>query len=336
MTGIPVNRIAQTESNKLAHLPELLAKKVIGQDEAVSKIAKSIQRNRAGLKDPNKPIGSFIFLGQTGVGKTQLAKVLAKELFDSEDALVRIDMSEYMEKFAISRLVGAPPGYVGYEEGGQLTEKVRRKPYCVVLLDEIEKAHPDVFNMMLQVLDDGHLTDSLGRKIDFRNTIIIMTSNVGARQLKDFGQGVGFGTASKVAQADDHSKGIIENALKKAFAPEFLNRIDDVVVFNTLEKEDIDKIIDIEMDKLYLRIKELGYSLQLSEKAKDYIAEKGFDKQFGARPLKRAIQKYVEDALAEEIITSKIHEGDQIFMELDDEKQELVITIKKSEKPAEK
>ena len=336
MTGIPVNRIAQTESNKLANLPEILQKKVIGQDEAVSKIAKSIQRNRAGLKDPNKPIGSFIFLGQTGVGKTQLAKVLAKELFDSEDALVRIDMSEYMEKFAISRLVGAPPGYVGYEEGGQLTEKVRRKPYCVVLLDEIEKAHPDVFNMMLQVLDDGHLTDSLGRKIDFRNTIIIMTSNVGARQLKDFGQGVGFGTASKVAQADENSKGIIENALKKAFAPEFLNRIDDVVVFNALEKDDIDKIIDIEMDKLYLRIKDLGYTLTLSEKAKDYIAEKGFDRQFGARPLKRAIQKYVEDALAEEIITSKIHEGDEIFMELDDDKQELVITIKKTEKPAEK
>ena len=336
MTGIPVNRIAQTESNKLANLPELIQAKVIGQNEAVSKIAKSIQRNRAGLKDPNRPIGSFIFLGQTGVGKTQLAKVLAQELFDSEDALIRIDMSEYMEKFAISRLVGAPPGYVGYEEGGQLTEKVRRKPYCVILLDEIEKAHPDVFNMMLQVLDDGHLTDSLGRKVDFRNTIIIMTSNVGARQLKDFGQGVGFGTASKMAQADDNSKGIIENALKKAFAPEFLNRIDDVVVFNTLEKEDIDKIIDIEMDKLCLRIKELGYTLNLSEKAKNYIAEKGFDKQFGARPLKRAIQKYVEDALAEKIITSKIHEGDEIFMDLEDEKQELIVTIKKFKKPAEK
>ncbi|WP_286925608.1 ATP-dependent Clp protease ATP-binding subunit [Flavobacterium sp. UBA4197] len=333
MTGIPVNRIAQTESNKLAHLPELIKGKVIGQDEAVLKIAKSIQRNRAGLKDPNKPIGSFIFLGQTGVGKTQLAKVIAKELFDSEDALVRIDMSEYMEKFAISRLVGAPPGYVGYEEGGQLTEKVRRKPYCVVLLDEIEKAHPDVFNMMLQVLDDGHLTDSLGRKIDFRNTIIIMTSNVGARQLKDFGQGVGFGTASKQAQADENSKGIIENALKKAFAPEFLNRIDDVVVFNTLEKEDIDKIIDIELDKLYDRVADLGYKLALSEKAKDFIAEKGFDKQFGARPLKRAIQKYVEDALAEEIITSKIHEGDEIFMDLDENTQELTVSIKKAEKP---
>ena len=243
-------------------------------------------------------------------------------------------MSEYMEKFAISRLVGAPPGYVGYEEGGQLTEKVRRKPYCVVLLDEIEKAHPDVFNMMLQVLDDGHLTDSLGRKIDFRNTIIIMTSNVGARQLKDFGTGVGFGTAAKTAQTEEHSKGIIENALKKAFAPEFLNRIDDVIVFNALEKHDIDKIIDIEMDKLYARVKDLGYTLQLSEKAKDYIAEKGFDKQFGARPLKRAIQKYVEDALAEEIITSKIHEGDQIYMDLDESNQELTIEIKKLEEPS--
>jgi ATP-dependent Clp protease ATP-binding subunit ClpC len=334
MTGIPVNRIAQTESNKLAHLPELIKGKVIGQDEAVQKIAKSIQRNRAGLKDPNKPIGSFIFLGQTGVGKTQLAKVIAKELFDSEDALIRIDMSEYMEKFAISRLVGAPPGYVGYEEGGQLTEKVRRKPYCVILLDEVEKAHPDVFNMMLQVLDDGHLTDSLGRKIDFRNTIIIMTSNVGARQLKDFGTGVGFGTAAKNAQTDEHSKGIIENALKKAFAPEFLNRIDDVIVFNALENHDIDKIIDIEMDKLYARVKDIGYTLQLSEQAKDFIADKGFDKQFGARPLKRAIQKYVEDALAEEIITSKIHDGDQIFMDLDEANQELVIQIKKQEEPS--
>ena len=334
MTGIPVNRIAQTESNKLAKLPELIKGKVIGQDEAVQKIAKSIQRNRAGLKDPNKPIGSFIFLGSTGVGKTQLAKVLAKELFDSEEALIRIDMSEYMEKFAISRLVGAPPGYVGYEEGGQLTEKIRRKPYAVVLLDEIEKAHPDVFNMMLQVLDDGFLTDSLGRKIDFRNTIIIMTSNIGARQLKDFGQGVGFGTAAKTAQADDYNKSVIENALKKAFAPEFLNRIDDVIVFNSLEKHDIDKIIDIEMEKLILRIKDLGYTFTISEKAKDFIAEKGFDKQFGARPLKRAIQKYVEDVLAEEIITSKIHEGDEIFMDLVDASQELIVTVEKTKKPA--
>ena len=334
MTGIPVNRIAQTESNKLAHLPDLIKGKVIGQDEAVLKISRSIQRNRAGLKDPNRPIGSFIFLGQTGVGKTQLAKVLAKELFDSEDALIRIDMSEYMEKFAISRLIGAPPGYVGYEEGGQLTEKVRRKPYCVVLLDEIEKAHPDVFNMMLQVLDDGYLTDSLGRKIDFKNTIIIMTSNVGARQLKDFGQGVGFGTAAKIAQADDNSKSIIENALKKTFAPEFLNRIDDVIVFNPLEKYDIDLIIEIELKKLFGRVSELGYTLNLSDKAKAFIAEKGFDKQFGARPLKRAIQKYVEDALAEEIITSKIAAGDIIFMDLDETAQELTVAIQKAKKSA--
>ena len=334
MTGIPVNRIAQTESNKLAKLPELIKDKVIGQNEAVLKIARSIQRNRAGLKDPNRPIGSFIFLGQTGVGKTQLAKVLAKELFDSEDALVRIDMSEYMEKFAISRLVGAPPGYVGYEEGGQLTEKVRRKPYCVVLLDEIEKAHPDVFNMMLQVLDDGYLTDSLGRKIDFKNTIIIMTSNIGARQLKDFGQGVGFGTAAKISQTDENSKSIIENALKKAFAPEFLNRIDDVIVFNALEKHDIDVIIEIELKKLYSRVAELGYKLNLSDRAKAFIADKGFDKQFGARPLKRAIQKYVEDALAEEIITSKIGSGDEIFMDLEDENsQELTVKVQKAEEP---
>jgi ATP-dependent Clp protease ATP-binding subunit ClpC len=334
MTGIPVNRIAQTESNKLAILPELIGDNVIGQKEAVLKISRAIQRNRAGLKDPNRPIGSFIFLGQTGVGKTQLAKVLARELFDSEEALIRIDMSEYMEKFAISRLIGAPPGYVGYEEGGQLTEKVRRKPYCVVLLDEIEKAHPDVFNMMLQVLDDGYLTDSLGRKIDFKNTIIIMTSNVGARQLKDFGQGVGFGTAAKIAQADDNSKSIIENALKKTFAPEFLNRIDDVIVFNALEKEDINLIIEIELKKLYARIKDLGYELKLSDKAKAFIADKGFDRQFGARPLKRAIQKYVEDALAEEIITSKVGAGDEIFMDLEDEtSQELNVKIQKAEEP---
>ncbi|MEC3965817.1 ATP-dependent Clp protease ATP-binding subunit [Flagellimonas halotolerans] len=335
MSGIPVNRIAQTESNKLAELPNLIKGFVIGQDEAVSKVARAIQRNRAGLKDPNKPIGSFIFLGQTGVGKTQLAKILAKELFDSEDALIRIDMSEYMEKFAISRLVGAPPGYVGYEEGGQLTEKVRRKPYSVILLDEVEKAHPDVFNMLLQVLDDGFLTDSLGRKIDFRNTIIIMTSNIGARQLKDFGQGVGFGTAAKKAQADTHQKSVIENALKKAFAPEFLNRIDDVVVFNALEREDIHKIIDIELNKLYKRIKDIGYDLHLSDKAKDYIADKGFDKQYGARPLKRAIQKYIEDTLAEEIVNSKLEEGDSIFMDLDEKKEELTIKIKKAEKSPE-
>ncbi|MGB2116916.1 MAG: ATP-dependent Clp protease ATP-binding subunit [Flavobacteriaceae bacterium] len=334
MTGIPVNRIAQTEINKLAQLPNLIKGKVIGQDQAVSKVVKAIQRNRAGLKDPNKPIGSFIFLGQTGVGKTQLAKILAKELFDSEESLVRIDMSEYMEKFAISRLIGAPPGYVGYEEGGQLTEKVRRKPYAVILLDEIEKAHPDVFNMLLQVLDDGYLTDSLGRKIDFRNSIIIMTSNIGARKLKDFGQGVGFGTSAREAQAADNAKSIIENALKKAFAPEFLNRIDDVVVFNTLEKEDIDKIIDIELEKLLLRIQNLGYKLTISKTAKNYIAEKGFDKQYGARPLKRAIQKYVEDLLAEEIINSSLKEGDSINLDLDKKSDELVINLlnKKEEK----
>ncbi len=332
MSGIPVNRIAQTESNKLAELPQLIKNNVIGQDEAVAKVAKAIQRNRAGLKDPNKPIGSFIFLGQTGVGKTQLAKILAKELFDSEDALIRIDMSEYMEKFAISRLVGAPPGYVGYEEGGQLTEKVRRKPYSVILLDEVEKAHPDVFNMLLQVLDDGFLTDSLGRKIDFRNTIIIMTSNIGARQIKDFGQGVGFGTSAKKSQADGYQKGIIENALKKAFAPEFLNRIDDVVVFNPLDRTHIHSIIDIELNKLFLRIKDIGYELNLSDKAKDYIAEKGFDKEYGARPLKRAIQKYIEDTLAEEIVNSKLQEGDSIDMDLDESKEELFIKINKPKK----
>jgi ATP-dependent Clp protease ATP-binding subunit ClpC len=335
MTGIPVNRIAQTEVNKLAQLPELIKGKVIGQDEAVAKVVKAIQRNRAGLKDPNKPIGSFIFLGQTGVGKTQLAKVLSRELFDSEEALIRIDMSEYMEKFAISRLVGAPPGYVGYEEGGQLTEKVRRKPYAVILLDEIEKAHPDVFNMLLQVLDDGFLTDSLGRKIDFRNTIIIMTSNIGARKLKDFGAGIGFGTASQKAQEDSNARGVIENALKKSFAPEFLNRIDDVVVFNALEKEHINKIIDIELGKLLIRIKDLGYTLKLSNSAKDYIAEKGFDKQYGARPLKRAIQKYVEDALAEQIISSHLEEGDKIIIDLDKKTDELTIKIEKAEKPTE-
>lgn len=325
MSGIPVTKIATAESNKLAELPNVLKKKLIGQDDAVDKVARAIQRNRAGLKDPNKPIGSFIFLGQTGVGKTQLTKVLARELFDSEEALIRIDMSEYMEKFAISRLVGAPPGYVGYEEGGQLTEKVRRKPYAVILLDEIEKAHPDIFNMLLQVLDDGYLTDSLGRKIDFRNTIIIMTSNIGARQIKDFGQGVGFGTAAKKAQEGDHNRGVIEKALKKAFAPEFLNRIDDVVVFNALEKEDIHKIIDIELKKVVHRIEDLGYKIELSKEAKEFIADKGFDKQYGARPLKRAIQKYIEDLLAEEIVNNRLTEGDQIVLDLEDSKESLIV-----------
>ncbi len=330
MTGIPVTRVVEAESQRLKDLPKLIKAKVIGQDEAVDKVVKSIQRNRVGLKDPNKPIGSFIFLGQTGVGKTQLAKVLSKELFDSEDSLIRVDMSEYMEKFAVSRLIGAPPGYVGYEEGGQLTEKVRRKPYSVVLLDEIEKAHPDVFNTLLQILDDGFITDSLGRRIDFRNTIIIMTSNIGTRQLKDFGQGVGFGTSAKKAQEDDHAKSIIQNALKKSFAPEFLNRIDDVIIFKALERESIHKIIDIELDKLYSRIHDLDYNLSLTDAAKDYIADKGFDKQYGARPLKRAIQKYVEDALAEKIVNSKLKEGDNILMDLDKKTDSLTIKIIKA------
>ncbi len=315
MTGIPVNRIAEAESQKLRHLADKIKSKVIGQDEAVEKVVKAIQRNRLRLKDPNKPIGSFIFLGQTGVGKTQLAKVLAKEMFDSEDALIRIDMSEYMEKFSITRLIGSPPGYVGYEEGGQLTEKVRRKPYSVVLFDEIEKAHPDIFNMLLQILDEGHITDSLGRKIDFRNTVIILTSNVGAKQLKDFGTGVGFSTSSQLAQSDQRARGIIEKALKKTFAPEFLNRIDDIIIFNPLSKEHIRQIIDIELQKLYNRIEEQGYHLEITEKAKDFIAEKGYDKQYGARPLKRAIQKYVEDLLAEEILDAHIKEGDKVILD---------------------
>ena len=327
MTGIPVQRVAQQESDRLSKMADELQTRVIGQNEAVKKVVKAIQRNRAGLKDPNKPIGSFIFLGPTGVGKTQLAKELAKTLFDSEDALIRIDMSEYMEKFSISRLVGAPPGYVGYEEGGQLTEKVRRKPYAVVLLDEIEKAHPDVFNILLQALDDGIMTDSLGRRVDFKNTIIIMTSNIGSRQLKDFGTGVGFGTKTRAENTNEIAKGVIENALKKAFAPEFLNRIDDVVLFNALEKEDINKIIDLELAKLYKRITELGYTMQLSDEAKDYLADKGFDQQFGARPLARAIQRYVEDPLAEEIINSKVNEGDIIKINLNKEKEELTIEI---------
>ncbi|MCK4639604.1 MAG: AAA family ATPase, partial [Bacteroidales bacterium] len=283
-------------------------------------------------KDPNKPIGTFIFLGPTGVGKTYLAKVLAQYLFDSEDALVRIDMSEYMEKFAVSRLVGAPPGYVGYEEGGQLTEKIRRKPYSIVLLDEIEKAHPDVFHLMLQVLDDGVLTDSLGRKVDFKNTIIIMTSNIGSRQIKDFGQGIGFNTVAKRSAKAGYAQGVIENALKKAFAPEFLNRIDDVVIFESLEREDIYKIIDIELKHLYAKIHELGYKIKFSNKAKDFIVEKGWDEKFGARPLKRAIQKYLEDALAEEIIKINLNEGDLINIDFDAKKEEIKIKITKPKK----
>lgn len=333
MSGVPVHRIAQAETTRLLKMPQELQGQVIGQDEAIKKVVKAIQRNRAGLKDPSKPIGSFIFLGPTGVGKTELAKVLARYLFDSEDALIRIDMSEYMEKFAVSRLIGAPPGYVGYEEGGQLTEKVRRKPYSVILLDEIEKAHPDVFNLLLQVLDDGQLTDSLGRKVDFKNSIIIMTSNIGSRQLKEFGTGVGFNSAAKAGASEEHARGVIESSLKKAFAPEFLNRIDDVVIFNSLSKENIHKIIDIELTQLYKRVTELGYKLKLSEEAKDFISDKGFDSNFGARPLKRAIQKYVEDALAEEIIKGELTEGDIIEMEMDKENNTLKAVIQKAPIP---
>ncbi len=336
ITGVPVQRIAQNESNRLVHMEDELRTRVIGQDEAIKKVVKAIRRNRVGLKDPNKPIGSFIFLGPTGVGKTYLAKVLSKYLFDSDDALVRIDMSEYMEKFAVSRLVGAPPGYVGYEEGGQLTEKIRRKPYTVLLLDEIEKAHPDVFHLLLQVLDDGQLTDSFGRKVDFKNTIVIMTSNIGSRQLKDFGQGVGFQTSAKDSNKSGYAKSIIENALKKAFAPEFLNRIDDVVIFDEIQREDIHKIIDIELTYVENRIKTLGYNFKVSTTAKDFIIEKGWDPNFGARPLKRAIQKYIEDSLAEEIIKSKLHEGDTVLVDFDTKKEEIVIKISEEKKPTEK
>jgi ATP-dependent Clp protease ATP-binding subunit ClpC len=333
MTGIPVQRVAQAEGARLMQMGQQLKGKVVGQDDAIAKIVKAIQRNRAGLKDPNRPIGSFVFLGPTGVGKTHLAKILAQYLFDTTDALIRIDMSEYMEKFSVSRLVGAPPGYIGYEEGGQLTEKVRRRPYSVVLLDEIEKAHPDVFNILLQVLDEGRLTDSLGRRVDFKNTIVIMTSNIGTRELKDFGRGIGFSTGSQKSDAE-YTRSVIEKALKKAFAPEFLNRIDDVVIFNSLEKDDIRKIIDIEMKGLYQRVESLGYKLELSEQAKDFIASKGFDVQYGARPLKRAIQKYLEDEMAEVIIQASISEGDVIKVEYDESNQKLTTTILKEKDSA--
>jgi ATP-dependent Clp protease ATP-binding subunit ClpC len=302
---------------------------VVGQDEAIQKVVKAIQRNRVGLKDPKKPIGTFIFLGPTGVGKTELARALARYMFDSEDALIRIDMSEYMEKFTVSRLIGAPPGYVGYEEGGQLTEKVRRKPYSVILLDEIEKAHPDIYNILLQVLDDGQLTDGLGRKVDFKNTMIIMTSNIGVRQLKEFGDGVGFATANRIQSAEENSKAVIEKALKRTFSPEFLNRIDDVVVFNSLTKEDIFLIIDILMRGVSKRLKNLGFSLELTQEAKEFIAEKGYDIQFGARPLHRAIQKYLEDPLAEEILNLNIKEGDILTADLDKESGKLSFSFHK-------
>ncbi len=327
MTGVPVRRIAKTEGMRLLQMHDELAGSVIGQDEAIEKIVRAIHRNRAGLKDPNRPIGSFIFLGPTGVGKTQLAKVLARYLFDSEESLIRIDMSEYMEKFAVSRLVGAPPGYVGYEEGGQLTEKVRRRPYAVVLLDEIEKAHPDVFNILLQLLDDGQLTDSLGRKVDFKNTIIIMTSNIGSRQLKDFGRGIGFGVGDR-SKDSNYARGVVEKALKNTFAPEFLNRIDDVIVFNSLSKENIHKIIDIELVSLVKRVEELGYSVRISDTVKDFLTEKGYDPQFGARPLKRAIQKYVEDALAEVIIKGTVPEKGVLEVDCDKEHDKVVVIEK--------
>ncbi len=333
ITGVPVKRVAQGEGARLLKMADELRGSVIGQDDAILKITKAIQRNRAGLKDPKKPIGSFIFLGPTGVGKTELAKVLARYLFDSDDALIRIDMSEYMEKFSVSRLIGAPPGYVGYEEGGQLTEKVRRKPYSVILLDEIEKAHPDVYSVLLQVLDDGILTDGLGRKIDFKNTLIIMTSNIGARQLKDFGSGIGFSTGAKAASADTHSKSVIENAMKRTFAPEFLNRIDDVIVFNSLTKEHIHVIIDILMKDVYARVAHLGFTMELSKPAKDFLSEKGYDEKYGARPLHRAIQKYLEDPLAEEILSSGIKAGDIVMVDCDaKDAEKLKITVKKQKK----
>ncbi|HQY11056.1 MAG TPA: ATP-dependent Clp protease ATP-binding subunit [Ferruginibacter sp.] len=336
MTGIPVKRMVQAETEKLRRMANDLQGAVIGQDEAISKVVKAIQRNRVGLKDPKKPIGTFIFLGPTGVGKTELARALARHMFDSDDALIRIDMSEYMEKFTVSRLIGAPPGYVGYEEGGQLTERVRRKPYSVILLDEIEKAHPDIYNILLQVLDDGQLTDGMGRKVDFKNTLIIMTSNIGARQLKDFGDGVGFATANRMENADENNKAVIEKALKRTFSPEFLNRIDDVVVFNSLSKENIFAIIDILMQGVMKRLSNLGFTMELTEKAKEFIADKGYDSQFGARPLHRAIQKYLEDPLAEEILNMNIKNGDVMVAELDEAAEKIKFTLKEEEKKKEK
>ncbi|MEX2604150.1 MAG: AAA family ATPase, partial [Gracilimonas sp.] len=332
MSGVPVNKISQNEGQKLLKMKESLSGKVIGQEEAIVKLTKAIQRTRAGLKDPSRPIGSFIFLGPTGVGKTEMAKVLSKYLFDKEDTLIRIDMSEYMEKFSVSRLVGAPPGYVGYEEGGILTEKVRRKPYSVILLDEIEKAHPDVFNILLQVLDDGILTDSLGRRVDFRNTIIIMTSNIGARDIRNMGKGIGFDTDDSPF---DYAKmkSTIQDALKKVFNPEFLNRIDDVITFKPLEKADIFKIIDLMNEDLFARIKELGFQIEVTKAAKEFITEKGFDQKYGARPLKRAIQKYIEDPLAEEILENRHGEGSIIKIKMNKSRDDLEFDWTEGEEP---
>jgi ATP-dependent Clp protease ATP-binding subunit ClpC len=327
ISGVPVQRIAQAEGERLVEMKDVLKKQVIGQDEAVEKVVKAIQRNRVGLKDPNKPIGSFMFLGPTGVGKTHLAKKLAEYLFDSPENLIRVDMSEYMEKFNVSRLVGAPPGYVGYEEGGQLTEKVRRRPYSVVLLDEIEKAHPDVFNILLQILDEGHVTDSLGRKIDFKNTIIIMTSNIGTRQLKDFGRGIGFRAGAGDVPDAEYSRSIVQKALNKAFAPEFLNRVDDIVMFDQLSRESLYKIIDLELNGLYKRVKELGYNVVVTDSAKEFISDKGYDVQFGARPLKRAIQKYIEDEMAEMIIRTGLKEGETIVVDFDSATQRITMNV---------
>jgi len=336
MTGIPLQKIGQKENDKLSKMKETMSGKVVGQDEALSKIVKAIQRSRIGLKDPSKPIGSFLFLGPTGVGKTQMAKVLAKYMFDSEDSLIRIDMSEYMEKFSVSRLVGAPPGYVGHDEGGQLTEKIRRRPYSVVLLDEIEKAHPDVFNILLQVMDDGQLTDSLGRKVSFKNSIIIMTSNTGSRQLKDFGTGIGFMTKGRADKSEEESRGVIDKQLKKTFSPEFLNRIDDIVTFNSLSKENIYQIIDIEVGGLIERVKGLEYELELTNTLRDYIVEKGFDPEYGARPLKRAIQRYIEDVLTEEIIKINPEKGSRLLMDYDKESDKVQVQIKKIRKSKKK
>ncbi len=331
MTGIPVKRMVEAETEKLRKMSDDMKEMVIGQDEAILKVVKAIQRNRVGLKDPKKPIGSFIFLGPTGVGKTELARSLAKHLFDSEDALIRIDMSEYMEKFTVSRLIGAPPGYVGYEEGGQLTEKVRRKPYSVILLDEIEKAHPDIYNILLQVLDDGVLTDGAGRKINFKNTLIIMTSNIGVRQLKEFGDGVGFATATRMQNQEENQKAVIEKALKKTFSPEFLNRIDDIIIFNSLSKENIFKIIDILMKGVTQRLSNIGFSLELTEEAKEFIADKGYDVQYGARPLHRAIQKYLEDPLADEILNTNVKNGDVLLAKFDKENNKIFFELKQRE-----